>query len=128
MKNITKEVKSFNENKKVYFKTFRFSQKEINDFEIQAKEGNYLNITKMIKDIIINKKYKTITVDLEARKNTFELINEVRKIAEEYKIIANNMNTQNIESFSSEEKTELIDLLFKTATLYSSINEKVSRL
>ncbi|CAM3132810.1 hypothetical protein [Flavobacterium frigoris] len=128
MKNITKEVKPFDENKKVFFKTFRFSQKEINEFEIQATEGNYQNTTKMIKDIIINKKYRTITIDLEARKNTIELLTEVRKIAVEYKIIANNMNTQNIESFSSEEKTELINLLFKTTTLYSSIKEKVSRL
>jgi hypothetical protein len=81
-----------------------------------------------MKDIVINKKYRTITVDLEARKNTIELISEVRKIVEEYKIISNNMNTQNIKSFLSEEKTELINLLFRTNILCSSIQEKNNRL
>lgn len=126
MKNKITELASFNENKKEIFKTFRFSRKEINQFEIQAKEGNYQNITKFMKDILLNKKYRTITIDLEARKNTIELISETKKIVGHYKIIAENMNTKNIESFSSDEKTELISLLFKTSRLYSKIYEQIS--
>lgn len=126
MKNKITEVASFNENKKEIFKTFRFSRKEINEFEIQAKEGNYQNTTKLMKDILLNKKYRTITIDLEARKNTTELISEAKKIVGHYKIIAENMNAKNIESFSSDEKTELISLLFTTSRLYSKIYEQIS--
>lgn len=128
MKNIIKKVTPFNDNKKEIMKTFRFSKKEINDFEIQTKEGNYQNITKMIKDIILNKKYRVISIDLEAQKNTMIILKEVREIANDYKKIASKMDSQNIESFTSEEKTELINLLFKTSLLYSSIDELTNRL
>ena len=125
MKNTKNEMISSNRNIKNIYKAFRFSQKEMIILEESVREGGYPNLTKMLNDMLFNKRYTAIYKNVEDQKQRSQLIDETKKIGDSFTMIAASINEKNIDSFSPSEKTALISLLFQINGVYSKLSTQM---
>jgi len=95
--------------KREYYKRVMFTEQELKIVENLFDESDYSNMNSMIRDILLNKQYRIFTFDNELRIQRNILIEEVRRIGNNFNQLMRSFNQRKMDSFSKNE----IDILLK---------------
>ncbi|WP_432221780.1 hypothetical protein ACRASX_14765 [Flavobacterium sp. TMP13] len=128
MQNNNTQKNTMQKEKKTVNKGFRFTKEEMDTLNQLSKEGGYQDVTKLVKDILFNSIHKVQYIDLESRNQRNQLIEEFISIGTNFREFNSYLNKKNIDSFDSNEKSEIIGLLFNIQALYSNLHEQPGKI
>lgn len=97
------------EEKRTKEKRILLNETEFNKLNCLFSESDYNNINSMIRDILLNNQYRVVTFDNDSRIKKGILIEEVRRIGNNFNQLMRSFNQRKMDSFSKNE----IHLLLK---------------
>lgn len=116
------------ESKRTKGKVLYFNSEEFEHLNVMYEEGQYQNLSDMIRDIIFNKQYVVISLDNNARNQRGVLIEEVKRIGNNFNQLIKGLNQKKIEHLTNEEKNILIVLLTQIKKIYADIHEQIEKI
>jgi hypothetical protein len=112
-----KEIKRLN-NKKVMFSNEEY--KKLNKLFVNS---DYTNMNNMIRDILLNNQYRIVTFDNDARIKKGILIEEVRRIGNNFNQLIKSFNQKKLDYFTRTEISDLIKNVDDIKQIYSKIED-----
>ncbi|MFH6969846.1 hypothetical protein [Flavobacterium sp. FlaQc-28] len=112
-----KEIKRSN-NKKVMLSDDEY--KKLNEL---FEKSDYTNMNSMIRDILLNNQYRIITFDNDARIKKGILIEEVRRIGNNFNQLIKSFHQKKLDYFTRTEISYLIKNIDDIKQIYSKIEE-----
>ena len=109
MSNINKGGRPKKEVKRSKEKRILFTELEAEQIDKMFSESGYMNMNSMIRDILLKKKYRIVTFNNDARIQRGILIEEVRRIGNNFNQLMKSFNERKMDSFSKFE----IEILLK---------------
>ncbi len=126
MENYNKGGRPKTENKRKIGKTIWFTESENKILMTLLSEGEYQSCNDMIRDIVINKKYQIISLDSDSRIQKNILIEQTRRIGNNFNQLIKHFNQKKLDSFTKEEILALKTTLNNIKIIYDQI-EKTTR-
>jgi len=112
--------------RKKYIKV-NLNDKEKEVIDNLFKESNYNYTAEMIRDIILNNQYKVISTDKEMYEIRLQLLNEVRRVGNNFNQLLKHYNQIKKENFTREDIDYLLFLLKNIDKTYTKINENFKK-
>lgn len=109
MSNINKGGRPKKEVKRTKEKRILLTEFEVEQIDKMFSESDYTNMNSMIRDILLKKKYRIVTFNNDARIQRGILIEEVRRIGNNFNQLMKSFNERKMDSFSKFE----IEILLK---------------
>ncbi|BDU27681.1 hypothetical protein [Flavobacterium sp. GSB-24] len=113
------------EKKKTFRKEILFSEEEYKVITDKFEKSDYTNINSMLRDILINNEYRIVTFDNDARIKKGILIEEVRRIGNNFNQLIRSFNQRKMDSFSKDEINLLIKNVDDIKIIYSKIESNI---
>lgn len=104
-------------------KEILFSDEEFVKINSLFLESDYNNINSMIRDILLNNEYRVVTFDNDSRIQRGILIEEVRRIGNNFNQLMRSFNQRKMDSFSKSEITLLLKNLDEIKIVYYKIED-----
>ncbi|OXB08410.1 hypothetical protein B0A81_08825 [Flavobacterium plurextorum] len=123
MSNINKSGRPKKEIKKNFRKEILFSGDEFKLITIMFSESDYNNMNDMIRDILLKKKYRIVTFNNDARIEKNILIEEVRRIGNNFNQLIKSFNERKMDSFSKIETEMLLKSLAEIKEVFFKIED-----
>ncbi|WP_432221782.1 hypothetical protein ACRASX_14775 [Flavobacterium sp. TMP13] len=105
-------------------KTIWFNDRELIQLNEMLNEGEYRCLNDMMRDILINRQYKIITCNFDARNQRNILIEEVRRIGINFNQLVKHFNQKKLDNFTKEEITVLIAITNQIKIIYDKIENQ----
>ena len=107
-------------------RTIRFNDKELEILNQRFSHGEYLSFNDMIRDILINNRYKIITLDFDAKIQRNILIEETRRIGNNFNQLVKLFNQKKLDHFTKEEIVVLNTVVIQIKSIYDKIEKNVA--
>ena len=107
-------------------RTIWFNDKELEILNQRFSQGEYLSFNDMIRDILINNRYKIITLDFDAKIQRNILIEETRRIGNNFNQLVKLFNQKKLDHFTKEEIVVLNTVVIQIKTIYDKIEKNVA--
>jgi hypothetical protein len=107
-------------------RTIWFNDKELEILNQRFSQGEYLSFNDMIRDILINNRYKIITLDFDAKIQRNILIEETRRIGNNFNQLVKLFNQKKLEHFTREEIVVLNAVVIQIKSIYDKIEKNVA--
>lgn len=112
--------------KKNFRKEILFSEDEFNIITKMYSVGDYNNINCMLRDILLNNQYRIVTFNNDSRIQKNILIEQVRRIGNNFNQLIKHFNQKKLDHFTKEEILALQTVLNNIRIIYERI-EKTTR-
>jgi len=112
--------------RKKYIK-INLNDKEKEKIDELFKDSNYNYVTEMIRDIVLNNQYKVVSTDLEMYEIRLQLLNEARRIGNNFNQLLKHFNQNKKDNFSKEDIQIMLNMLNNIDKTYSKINENFKK-
>ena len=106
-------------------KTIWFNNEEHQILKKRLSEGEYLSFNDMIRDILMNNQYKIITLDFDERIQRNILIEEARRIGNNFNQLLKHFNQKKLDYFTKEEISILNANIIQIKAIYDKIEKKI---
>jgi hypothetical protein len=104
-----------------------FTEDEFEQLNNMFKDSIYYSMNEMIRDILLKKQYKVVTLDNELRQERNFIIGECRRIGNNFNQLIKNFNQKKLDYFT-EKDIHFIKLnIEQIKMLYSKIEEDVRK-
>lgn len=110
-----------NREKKLYF-----TNQEFEYLESLFSESDYCNISEMLRDIILNKKYKIISNNREERIQRTIILEQVKRIGNNFNQLIRSFNQRKMDSLSKNDIDMLHKNIIDIKNIYIKINDIIS--
>ncbi|MFH6956816.1 hypothetical protein ACHRV1_05365 [Flavobacterium aquidurense] len=104
-------------------KIIYFTSEEFEKLNLLFSESDYLSSSDMIRDILLNKKYRVVTFDNDARIRRGILVEEVRRIGNNFNQLIKSFNQKKLDYFTPTEISLLIQNIDEIKQVYIKIDE-----
>ncbi|OXA93193.1 hypothetical protein B0A75_20305 [Flavobacterium oncorhynchi] len=123
MSNINKGGRPKKEVKRTKEKRILFTELEAEQIDKMFSESDYTNMNSMIRDILLKKKYRIVTFNNDARIQKNILIEEVRRIGNNFNQLMRSFNERKMDSFSKIEIEMLLKILAEIKEVFFKIED-----
>lgn len=106
-------------------KRILFTDLEFNIINKMFEESDYTNMNNMIRDILLNRQYRVVTFDNDARIKKGILIEEVRRIGNNFNQLVKSFNQRKMDSFTQAEIYHLIKNVDEIKEVYVKIEDVI---
>jgi hypothetical protein len=107
-------------------KTIWLNNEELEILNQRFSQGEYLSFNDMIRDILINNRYKIITLDFDAKIQRNILIEETRRIGNNFNQLVKLFNQKKLDHFTKEEIVALNTVVIQIKNIYDKIEKTLS--
>ncbi len=107
-------------------KLIYFTNAEFEQLNKMLTQGEYQNMNDMIRGILLNNQYKIITLDFDERIQRNILIEEARRIGNNFNQLLKHINQKKMDHFTKEEISILNTNIIQIKTVYDKIEQKIS--
>ncbi len=107
-------------------KLIYFTNAEFEQLNKMLTQGEYQNMNDMIRGILLNNQYKIITLDFDERIQRNILIEEARRIGNNFNQLLKHFNQKKMDHFTKEEISILNTNIILIKTVYDKIEQKIS--
>ena len=107
-------------------KLIYFTNAEFEQLNKMLTQGEYQNMNDMIRGILLNNQYKIITLDFDERIQRNILIEEARRIGNNFNQLLKHFNQKKMDHFTKEEISILNTNIIQNKTVYDKIEQKIS--
>lgn len=107
-------------------KLIYFTNAEFEQLNKMLTQGEYQNMNDMIRGILLNNQYKIITLDFDERIQRNILIEEARRIGNNFNQLLKHFNQKKMDYFTKEEISILNTNIIQIKTVYDKIEQKIS--
>lgn len=107
-------------------RTIWFNDNELEILNQRFSQGEYLLFNDMIRDILINNRYKIITLDFDAKIQRNILIEETRRIGNNFNQLVKLFNQKKLDHFTKEEIVALNTVVIQIKSIYDKIEKNVA--
>lgn len=102
--------------------------KEFDDLNILYNNSKiYHSLNEMIRDILLNNKYETKTIDEKGYTESIILISSVRKIGNNFNQLLRHLNQKKLDNFGTDERNQIQFNLQEIRKIFISINEYIKK-
>ena len=106
-------------------KLIYFTNAEFEQLNKMLTQGEYQNMNDMIRGILLNNQYKIITLDFDERIQRNILIEEARRIGNNFNQLLKHFNQKKMDHFTKEEISILNTNIIQIKTVYDKIEQKI---
>lgn len=106
-------------------KIFYFTEEEFQLLKKRLSEGEYQNMNDMIRDNLFNNQYKIITLDFDARIKKNILIEEVRRIGNNFNQLMKHLHQKKLHYFTIDDIEQLNKNIFEIKSIYDKIEKNI---
>ena len=107
-------------------KLIYFTNAEFEQLNKMLTQGEYQNMNDMIRGILLNNQYKIIALDFDERIQRNILIEEARRIGNNFNQLLKHFNQKKMDYFTKEEISILNTNIIQIKTVYDKIEQKIS--
>lgn len=107
-------------------KLIYFTNAEFEQLNKMLTQGEYQNMNDMIRGILLNNQYKIIALDFDERIQRNILIEEARRIGNNFNQLLKHFNQKKMDHFTKEEISILNTNIIQIKTVYDKIEQKIS--
>ena len=107
-------------------KLIYFTNAEFEQLNKMLTQGEYQNMNDMIRGILLNNQYKIIALDFDERIQRNILIEEARRIGNNFNKLLKHFNQKKMDHFTKEEISILNTNIIQIKTVYDKIEQKIS--
>ena len=107
-------------------KLIYFTNAEFEQLNKMLTQGEYQNMNDMIRGILLNNQYKIITLDFDERIQRNILIEEARRIGNNFNQLLKHFNQKKMDYCTKEEISILNTNIIQIKTVYDKIEQKIS--
>ena len=107
-------------------KLIYFTNAEFEQLNKMLTQGEYQNMNDMIRGILLNNQYKIITLDFDERIQRNILIEEARRIGNNFNQLLKHFNQKKMDHFTKEEISILNTNIIQIKTVYDKLEQKIS--
>jgi hypothetical protein len=125
MENLKKGGRPKLEKKRKIRKEMVFTEDEFELLNKRLSEGEYQNMNDMLRDILLNNQYKIITLDFDARIKKNILIEEVRRIGNNFNQLMKHLNQKKLHYFTVEDIAQLNKSILEIKSIYEKIEKNI---
>jgi len=111
---------------RIYGKPIRLTQTENKILDERFENGDYKNFSDMVRDILIYNQYKIITLNVDERIQRNILIEEVRRIGNNFNQLIKNFNQKKTDAFTREEVDILLFQVGEIKDIFIKIENNIS--
>lgn len=104
-------------------KIIYFTSEEFDKLDLLFSESDYLSSSHMIRDILLNKKYRVVTFDNDARIRRGILVEEVRRIGNNFNQLIKSFNQKKLDYFTPTEISLLVKNIDEIKEVYIKIED-----
>ena len=104
-----------------------FTEDEFELLNKRLSEGEYQNMNDMLRDILLNNQYKIITLDFDARIKKNILIEEVRRIGNNFNQLMKHLNQKKLHYFTVEDIAQLNKSILEIKSIYEKIEKNIRK-
>lgn len=108
-------------------KLINFTNAEFEQLNKMLTQGEYQNMNDMIRDILFNNQYKIITLDFDARIKKNILIEEVRRIGNNFNQLMKHLNQKKLNYFTVEDIEQLNKSILEIKSIYDKIEKNIKK-
>ena len=127
MENLKKGGRQKIEKKRKIRKEMVFTEDEFELLNKRLSEGEYQNMNDMLRDILLNNQYKIITLDFDARIKKNILIEEVRRIGNNFNQLMKHLNQKKLNYFTVEDIGQLNKSILEIKSIYEKIEKNIRK-
>ncbi len=127
MENLKKGGRPKLEKKRKIRKEMVFTEDEFELLNKRLSEGEYQNMNDMLRDILLNNQYKIITLDFDARIKKNILIEEVRRIGNNFNQLMKHLNQKKLNYFTVEDIGQLNKSILEIKSIYEKIEKNIRK-
>ena len=127
MENLKKGGRQKLEKKRKIRKEMVFTEDEFELLNKRLSEGEYQNMNDMLRDILLNNQYKIITLDFDARIKKNILIEEVRRIGNNFNQLMKHLNQKKLNYFTVEDIGQLNKSILEIKSIYEKIEKNIRK-
>lgn len=127
MENLKKGGRPKLEKKRKIRKEMVFTEEEFELLNKRLSEGEYQNMNDMLRDILLNNQYKIITLDFDARIKKNILIEEVRRIGNNFNQLMKHLNQKKLNYFTVEDIGQLNKSILEIKSIYEKIEKNIRK-
>lgn len=127
MENLKKGGRPKLEKKRKIRKEMVFTEDEFELLNKRLSEGEYQNMNDMLRDILLNNQYKIITLDFDARIKKNILIEEVRRIGNNFNQLMKHLNQKKLNYFTVEDIGQLNKSILEIKFIYEKIEKNIRK-
>lgn len=125
MENLKKGGRPKLEKKRKIRKEMVFTEDEFELLNKRLSEGEYQNMNDMLRDILLNNQYNIITLDFDARIKKNILIEEVRRIGNNFNQLMKHLNQKKLNYFTVEDIGQLNKSILEIKSIYEKIEKNI---
>lgn len=107
-------------------KLIYFTNAEFEQLNKMLSQGEYQNMNDMIRGILLSNQYKIITLDFDKRIQRNILIEEVRRIGNNFNQLIKHFNQKKFDHFTKEEILILNTTISQIKTTYEKIEKNIN--
>lgn len=104
-----------------------FTEDEFEQLNNMFKDSIYYSMNEMIRDILLKKQYKVVTLDNELRVERNRIIEECRRIGNNFNQLIKNFNQKKLDYFTEKDIYFIKLNIEQIKMLYSKIEEYIRR-
>lgn len=116
------EIETKRDKKKLLY----FTNEEFQSVENLFSESDYNSINEMIRDILLNNKYKIIATNREERIQRTVILEQVKRIGNNFNQLIKSLNQRKMDSLSSNDIAVLHKNIIEIKNVYIEINNVIS--
>lgn len=117
----------YKEIKRTKEKRVLFTEDEFEQLNNMFKDSIYYSMNEMIRDILLKKQYKVVTLDNELRVERNRIIEECRRIGNNFNQLIKNFNQKKLDYFTEKDILFIKLNIEQIKILYSKIEENIRR-
>ena len=125
MSDLKKEGRPEKEIKRKKRKEFLLTDEEYKKLDKLFSDSSYQNMNYMIRDILLENKYEVITLDQNLRAEILTLIEQSRRIGNNFNQLIKHFNQKKLTYFTSDEIKKLLNTLEEIKHLFGAIENKI---
>ena len=125
MENLKKGGRPKLEKKRKIRKEMVFTEDEFELLNKRLSEGEYQNMNDMLRDILLNNQYKIITLYFDTRIKKNILIEEVRRIGNNFNQLMKHLNQKKLNYFNVEDIGQLNKSILEIKSIYEKIEKNI---
>lgn len=113
------------EKKRTKEKRILLTEEEFQKLEMLFSGSSYQSMNDMIRDCLLQNKYEVITLDQNLRAEMLTLIEQSRRIGNNFNQLIRHFNQKKLTYFTSDEIKKLLNTLEEIKHLYGAIENKI---
>lgn len=104
-----------------------FTEDEFEQLNNMLKESIYYSMNEMIRDILLKKQYKVVTLDNELKQERNIIIGECRRVGNNFNQLIKNFNQKKLDYFTDKDIHFLKINIEQIKMLFGKIEENIKR-